>query len=189
MASTVFNLSLAALGLLFAAIIHLVLNEGLKQRQTKMIKSWMDWLLHGQKNARFLSDDSEKTGGVAKKESCPADYKDLFPPTTRNMLSLAAQHLPDAQRIKSKNGVNHHELRKNLIPFEADFRQCGPSKYTPSGISLEDVEVLDDFPDYAALSGVPLPEPYKNFDITKAKARPYRPFRWAYHQTMCLSPK
>ncbi|KAA8903333.1 hypothetical protein FN846DRAFT_780086 [Sphaerosporella brunnea] len=40
------------------------------------------------------------------------------------------------------------------------------------------------FPDYAKLSGVPLPKPYPEFDIHKALPRPYRPFRWAYHQTM-----
>ena len=41
------------------------------------------------------------------------------------------------------------------------------------------------FPDYSALSGVPLPVPYEKFDIERALPRPYRPFRWAYHQTMC----
>ncbi|KAG6816735.1 hypothetical protein H0H87_003435 [Tephrocybe sp. NHM501043] len=41
-------------------------------------------------------------------------------------------------------------------------------------------------PDYARLSGVPLPRPLLNFDIKAAKARPYRPFRWNYHQTMAL---
>ncbi|EIW85389.1 hypothetical protein CONPUDRAFT_150201 [Coniophora puteana RWD-64-598 SS2] len=41
-------------------------------------------------------------------------------------------------------------------------------------------------PDYAKLSGVPLPKPLPNFDYTKAKPRPYRPFRWEYHQTMSL---
>jgi len=30
-----------------------------------------------------------------------------------------------------------------------------------------------------------LPEPYGGFDPAKALPRPYRPFRWAYHQTMC----
>jgi hypothetical protein len=40
------------------------------------------------------------------------------------------------------------------------------------------------FPDYASLSGVPLPSAYPEFDITRALPRPYRPIRWAYHQTM-----
>jgi hypothetical protein len=44
--------------------------------------------------------------------------------------------------------------------------------------------------DYAALSGVPLPKALPNFDITKARPRPYRPFRWVYHQHMCAySPR
>ncbi|KAG6906124.1 hypothetical protein DXG01_015798 [Tephrocybe rancida] len=42
-------------------------------------------------------------------------------------------------------------------------------------------------PDYATLSGVPAPKPLKGFDIDSAKARPYRPFRWEYHQNMALS--
>ncbi|KAF5386832.1 hypothetical protein D9615_001673 [Tricholomella constricta] len=41
-------------------------------------------------------------------------------------------------------------------------------------------------PDYFRLSGVPAPTPLNEFDITKAKARPYRPFRWEYHQNMSL---
>jgi hypothetical protein len=32
-----------------------------------------------------------------------------------------------------------------------------------------------EFPDYFKLSGVPLPEPLENFDVDKAKPRPYRP--------------
>jgi hypothetical protein len=44
---------------------------------------------------------------------------------------------------------------------------------------------MGDFPAYDILSGIPLPEPYVNFDPAKAVPRPYRPFRWAYHQTMC----
>lgn len=38
--------------------------------------------------------------------------------------------------------------------------------------------------DYFELTGMAPPEPLPNFDIKKAKARPYRPFRWEYHQTM-----
>src|SRR5690242_12370477 len=42
--------------------------------------------------------------------------------------------------------------------------------------------------DYFKLSGVPLPKPLHKFDLEKAKPRPYRPFRWQYHQTMCTPP-
>lgn len=48
----------------------------------------------------------------------------------------------------------------------------------------EEIEAYGDFPDYAMLSGVRLPDPYPEFDIKTALARPYRPFRWSYHQTM-----
>jgi hypothetical protein len=43
------------------------------------------------------------------------------------------------------------------------------------------------FPDYAALTGVPAPDPYVGFDIKRAIPRPYRPFRWKYHQTMGMN--
>ncbi|EWC44516.1 hypothetical protein DRE_06688 [Drechslerella stenobrocha 248] len=54
--------------------------------------------------------------------------------------------------------------------------------FTPAEIAA-----LGRFPNYAALTGVPLPAAYSNFDISRAKPRPYRPFRWPYHQTMALS--
>jgi len=38
--------------------------------------------------------------------------------------------------------------------------------------------------DYFKLSGVPPPTPLVDFELEKARPRPYRPFRWEYHQTM-----
>ncbi|KAF8150626.1 hypothetical protein B0H34DRAFT_784890 [Crassisporium funariophilum] len=40
--------------------------------------------------------------------------------------------------------------------------------------------------DYFELSGVLPPVPLLDFDIDQARPRPYRPFRWQYHQTMSL---
>ncbi|KAJ6500454.1 hypothetical protein C8R45DRAFT_819765 [Mycena sanguinolenta] len=40
--------------------------------------------------------------------------------------------------------------------------------------------------DYFALAGVRAPVPLLDFDVDTTKARPYRPFRWEYHQTMSL---
>ncbi|CAK5279471.1 unnamed protein product [Mycena citricolor] len=40
--------------------------------------------------------------------------------------------------------------------------------------------------DYFALTGVRRPVPLPDFDVDTAGARPYRPFRWEYHQTMSL---
>lgn len=58
---------------------------------------------------------------------------------------------------------------------------------TATGFTVEEIKRLGDFPDYATLSGVPLPQPYKDFDIANAQPRPYRPLRWPYHQTMSLA--
>lgn len=74
---------------------------------------------------------------------------------------------------------------KDVLGFEDDFRKADPNKYIYTGHKVQEVRALGDFPDYSTLSGVPLPEPYPEHDITKALPRPYRPFRWAYHQTMC----
>jgi len=62
-----------------------------------------------------------------------------------------------------------------------------PNGVTATGFTLDEIKRLGDFPDYSALSGIPLPAEYVGFDINKAKARPFRPLRWAYHQTMCES--
>ncbi|GES64239.1 HRQ family protein [Aspergillus terreus] len=69
----------------------------------------------------------------------------------------------------------------------ADYRTAQDGTYTPTGFSVAEIKELGDFPDYAALSGVPLPGAYHEFDIEKALPRPYRPFRWSYHQTMSLT--
>ncbi|KAH7889921.1 hypothetical protein F5I97DRAFT_1998333 [Phlebopus sp. FC_14] len=41
-------------------------------------------------------------------------------------------------------------------------------------------------PDYAKLTGFPAPRPIHDFDVNSARPRPYRPFRWEYHQNMSL---
>ena len=92
--------------------------------------------------------------------------------------------------LRSTNGeaeINQVVNPENVIAFEKDYRKSDPSTYTPMGISIGEVNALGDFPDYSKLSGVPLPEPYKEFKLDTAIPRPYRPFRWAYHQTMCMT--
>ncbi|KAG0706326.1 hypothetical protein DFH29DRAFT_168920 [Suillus ampliporus] len=41
-------------------------------------------------------------------------------------------------------------------------------------------------PDFAQLTGFPHPKPVHGFNIAHARPRPYRPFRWEYHQNMSL---
>jgi hypothetical protein len=99
------------------------------------------------------------------------------------------EKLSNGQQAKFGKTLDFDEktFAKSMMAFEDDYRKCDESKYTPTGFSVEEVKALGDFPDYATLAGVDLPEPYTDFDITKACARPYRPFRWAYHQTMSLT--
>ena len=116
----------------------------------------------------------------------PADYRHTFPPSTRETLAIAAESLSSERKACLKGlKIDDVEFQRGIIPFTANYQACDPSIYTPTAVSVEEVKALGDFPDYAKLSGVPLPEAYKKFDIKKALPRPYRPFRWAYHQTMC----
>lgn len=124
---------------------------------------------------------------VPNNGSPQVDFKDAFPPSHREALARAAETLSAEQRKKLiGRAVDAGEFKKGIIPLAADYRDCRASTYTPTEISIEEVKALGDFPDYAALSGVPLPEAYKEFRIETALPRPYRPFRWAYHQTMCM---
>ncbi|KAG8166854.1 hypothetical protein KVR01_002543 [Diaporthe batatas] len=105
-----------------------------------------------------------------------------FPPSRRHILA--------SLKLKGSAGPYHR------IPLEV-LRKCAlPSTravnwdqddlyYTPTGFSTHDIRALGRFPDYSVLTGVPYPKPHgPEFDIKKATFRPFRPFRWPYHQTM-----
>ena len=116
------------------------------------------------------------------------DYRDIFPPSCREALLRAAENMPPARRQGIRAGqIDQGEFIKDVMSMNANYRECGPSSFTPTRISVEEINALQDFPDYAELSGVPLPKPYEEFKIETALPRPYRPFRWVYHQTMCTS--
>lgn len=125
----------------------------------------------------------EKQGLPPNKPPSTPDYSDTFPPHRREALaglqlngdgesSDALSKLPPdyTKRVPSEDVCNIDRLCKHV---------------TATGFTVDEIKRLGDFPDYAALSGVPLPQEYEVFDIAKAKPRPYRPIRWAYHQTMC----
>lgn len=132
--------------------------------------------------SKELSSEEKKTGAPLP----TIDYRDIFPPSCREALLKAAEKLPPARRQRILAGqIDQAEFRKEVMSMHADYRECGPSSFTPTGISVEEINALQDFPDYAELSGVPLPKPYEEFKIETALPRPYRPFRWVYHQTMC----
>lgn len=131
-----------------------------------------------------LSSNEKKPSSLLQ----TTDYRDVFPPSCRETLVKVAEKLPPARRQAVRAGhIDQAEFRKDLMPMHANYRECGPSTFTPTGISVEEINALQDFPDYAELSGVPLPTPYEEFRIETALPRPYRPFRWVYHQTMCTS--
>jgi hypothetical protein len=109
-----------------------------------------------------------------------ANYLDTFPPSRRHALAELQQR-GDLERFTE----SPTDWSKNMLPMMQSYREAEDSMFTPCGFSVEEIKALGDFPDYSILSGVPLPSPYPEFDINKALPRPYRPFRWAYHQTMC----
>jgi hypothetical protein len=127
----------------------------------------------------FSNKSSESTG---TKEALPPsaptlDFVNTFPPSRRSALL----ELGDiASSWEKEPSLDLHSLpTSNPYTLGND-----PLKRTPTGFSAAEIKALGDFPAYDVLSGVPLPQPYQNFDPEKALPRPYRPFRWAYHQTM-----
>jgi hypothetical protein len=130
----------------------------------------------------------EKKGLPSNKVSSAPDFSNAFPPSRREALGNLS---PDAMHGPGKTARELSVLPPNYetrVPSEEvwDFKKLANGA-TATGFTLDEIKRLGDFPDYSALSGIPLPVEYVGFDITKAKARPFRPFRWAYHQTMCES--
>jgi hypothetical protein len=119
---------------------------------------------------RSLSPSKKQAQGLTE-----SNYVDTFPPSRRPTLAALGLQ-PSDERPNWSN---------NMVPIETSYTDAEDSMYMPCGFSVKEIKALGDFPDYSRLSGVPLPTPYTNFDIHKALPRPYRPFRWAYHQTMC----
>jgi hypothetical protein len=129
-----------------------------------------------------------KHGLPSNKAPSEPDFSNAFPPNRREAL---CQLPPDAMHWPGKTA-------KELSLLPPGYEKRAPSEevwdfdniangVTATGFTVEENKRLGDFPDYSTLSGIPLPAEYVGFDITKAKARPFRPLRWAYHQTMCES--
>ncbi|KAF4995748.1 hypothetical protein FDECE_12697 [Fusarium decemcellulare] len=114
------------------------------------------------------------------KKSASADYTKAYPPSQRHVLPEISP------AFSSSANVDLSVSPKPLLRLDEDYRLASPTKYNFTGFSVSEIRQLGDFPDYAKLSGVPLPSPLKNFNVETALPRPYRPFRWAYHQTMSL---
>lgn len=112
------------------------------------------------------------------------NYADTFPPSRRPFLE--ALNIPlSSEKAEEEAILTQPVLSRNMVPMETSYLDADDSLYMPCGLSVKEIKALGDFPDYSTLSGVPLPKPYPDFDLKKALPRPYRPLRWAYHQTMC----
>lgn len=138
---------------------------------------------------RSFSPGKEKKASRPE-ESVPAPlhhYIDTFPPSRREVLATLAETASAAdKKILIGPEPTKDFLRDAALPTTRSYDLQNESpKYTPTGFSTEEIKAMGDFPAYDILSGVPLPEAYEDFDPIKALPRPYRPFRWAYHQTMC----
>lgn len=104
-----------------------------------------------------------------------------FPPSRRHTLADLKLKGSAAPYLVSTPDV----LRRRAVPSTRTADWDADDLYTPTGFSTQDIRALGRFPDYSVLTGVRYPQPYgSHFDITKAIFRPFRPFRWIYHQTM-----
>ncbi|KAK4692819.1 hypothetical protein P7C71_g4458, partial [Lecanoromycetidae sp. Uapishka_2] len=187
------SLILVGIAVLLSVISYLAQTKAQKAALRRHVSTFIPNITRGRRTStsktppRSLTPEKKRPNNLPP----PTVYKDIFPPSTRGNLPVWAKSWSSLyaglQRQPDSDEVNRDLSQDIVIPFETDYRTCSPETYTPMGISLAEVKSLGDFPDYAKLSGVPLPEAYKAFKIETAKARPYRPFRWAYHQTMALN--
>ncbi|EFQ34303.1 hypothetical protein CGRA01v4_03873 [Colletotrichum graminicola] len=125
-----------------------------------------------------FSHGTEKTPGKIGQD---LSYVNSFPPPQRPKLVELGSQYANVEEVDLATAT------KPLLKLDADYRTASPNEFNFSGFSIADIKSLGDFPDYATLSGVPLPSPLTGFNVDKAVPRPYRPFRWAYHQTMSLT--
>ncbi|KAI6327104.1 hypothetical protein MCOR34_000534 [Pyricularia oryzae] len=143
------------------------------------------WIIH-----RRRTVDPGAGIRFGSKDNAPSN-KLVFPPSRRY---LVHKLLPTTPTQFEKASFSAIELGPELLAAKALPTSRAPTSedeeaglLTPTGFTLKDVRALGRFPDYPLLSGVPDPEPCGDgFDISKATFRPFRPFRWGYHQTMAL---
>ncbi|KAK7753623.1 hypothetical protein SLS62_004481 [Diatrype stigma] len=177
------GLAWPALAVLFSIITFLTLN-----------KAGKDAVL-GRLGLRRSRPTRPSTPSIEKQQPPSSSSKPsksnlaaAFPPLQREQLRKLREGLPAGQqKALGDLSFDQQTFERSLLGFEEDYRKADDDKFVYTGFSVREVKALGDFPDYAALSEVPLPKPYEGFDIDKALPRPYRPLRWAYHQTMSLT--
>lgn len=114
--------------------------------------------------------------------SSEPDYSTVFPPSQRSLLFEKTSSVNPLCEVSKSS--------KPLLKLASDFRLSKDSTYVFSGFTVGEIKALGNFPDYARLSGISLPSPVpSNFNINTVLPRPYRPFRWRWHQNMCKNNK
>ena len=184
------SLILLTIAFLLSLIYYLVQTENQKKALRQNLYAWLPGITRRRRSSTSKTPPRSLTPEKKAPDNTPPtpNYKDIFPPSPRGNLPIWTKSWKSIWAGLKRFEVDEDFQRvfqENLIPWEADYRKCDSSTYTPMEISIGEVKALGDFPDYSKLSGVPFPEAYKEFEIEKAIPRPYRPFRWAYHQTMC----
>lgn len=172
---------LLALGIVLLASSVIVVVANKRQRDAVLVK------LLFKKRRTSGASTPPRSLSISKEpptaSSTNPDYVASFPPSRR----CAFLELSEKERdMNSSLEPSADFFTKNLLPVTKCYMLDNPvPKYTPTGFSTAEIKEMGDFPAYDIISGVPLPEPYEGFDPARALPRPYRPFRWAYHQTMC----
>ncbi|KAK5655857.1 hypothetical protein OQA88_5396 [Cercophora sp. LCS_1] len=106
-----------------------------------------------------------------------------FPPSRRHVLAGLSQF----EKSVSTADIPPTILKSHALPSTKAGSLTIPNQYTPTGFSTQDIHLIGRFPDYSLLTGIRAPVPVPpEWDVTRAKFRPYRPFRWNYHQHMAL---
>ena len=184
------NLILVAIAFLMSVIYYLVQRENQKKALRESLSAWLPGVTRRRRSSTSNTPPRSLTPEkrISDNTSPTQNYRDTFPPSSRGNLPVWTKSWRSIWATLTQFDIDEDyqkHLQEKLISWETDYRNCDSSMYTPMAISIGEVKALGDFPDYSKLSGVPLPEAYKEFEIEKAIPRPYRPFRWAYHQTMC----
>ncbi|KLJ09892.1 hypothetical protein EMPG_14685 [Blastomyces silverae] len=162
--------------LMAVTLVYLALNKEQRNRLIGHIK------IRGRRASSAATPP--RSVSPEKQASAGYPYGDVLPPSRRHMLS-EMNGVPLPKSLVGRD-VTEEAILRFQLPMSSNYN-IYPVKYTPAGFSTDEIRALGDFPDYATLSGVPLPNPYFEFKIEKAMARPYRPLRWSYHQTMSLT--
>ena len=159
------------------AITYLIVQ---RQRQRRSPKSLDDFKRHdSDKDTAAIKDDGSRTSSESQL---------IFPPSQRHTLARIISTLPDKQRELLECTLHDPvDLRTGLIALDQDYQKCDANKVLPNGLRIQEIQAISDFPDFDLLTGYPHPQPYHDFNIDKALPRPYRPYRFPYHQTMSLS--